>query len=83
MKHQDIAGVPQPGRMGLGWWPTPKVWSKAPKKKRKDLVISEVMQVEEDSYKIKAVGQHQGRWTAWEVILNRTTMWAFLLRLPV
>ena len=47
----------QPGRAGFGWGTAPKMWSKATKKEKKDLVIPEVVKMEEESYKIRALSQ--------------------------
>lgn len=59
------------------------MWSKAPRKEKKDLVISKVIKIEEEGYKIKVVSQqHQGRWTTWEAVVNRTISWADLWRMP-
>ncbi|KAJ8369262.1 hypothetical protein SKAU_G00092900 [Synaphobranchus kaupii] len=52
LKHQEIVGWLQPGRSGLGWGPAPKLWSKASKKERKELVVSEVTRMEDEMYKI-------------------------------
>lgn len=82
LKHQEIMGVLQPGRTGLGWGPTAKMWSRANVKERQDL-ISEVVRMEEESYKIKAVGQRQqGRWTTWEAVIKRSVTWTDMLRIP-
>ncbi len=46
-------------------------------------MISEVVKIEEESYKIKAVSQQQqGRWTTWEAVVNRTISWADMWRMP-
>lgn len=63
--------VLQPGRTGLDWGPTTTVWSKANQNEIQVLVISEVVRMEEEFCKIKAVGQqHQGRWMTWEAELD-------------
>lgn len=59
LKHQEIIGFTQLGRSGLGWATAQKSWSKATKKERKDLVISEVARMEKETYKITAVSQQQ------------------------
>lgn len=54
------------------WAPTQKMRSKATKKERKELVVSEVITMEDESLGIKAVGQRQqGRWTTWEAVVNK------------
>lgn len=59
------------------------MWSKASRKERKDLVISEVAKMKEESYKIKAISQQQqGRWMTWEAVVNRTITWADMWRMP-
>ena len=83
LKHQEMVGQLQSGRAGFGWGTPVMMWSKASKKERKDLVISEVVKMEEESYKIKAVGQQQqGRWTNWEAVVNRVITWADMWRIP-
>lgn len=83
LKPQEIVGRTQSGRTGLGWGTTPKVWSKATRKERKDLVISEVVRIEEESYQIKALSQRQqGRWTTWEGVISRTVGWADMWKIP-
>ncbi|KAF7648493.1 hypothetical protein LDENG_00156240 [Lucifuga dentata] len=63
LKQQEIVGWLQPGKTRLGWGPAPKLWSKASKKERKELVVSEVSGMDEEKYKIRAVSQcQQGRW---------------------
>jgi len=83
LKHQEIVGRTQSGRTGLGWGTAPKRWSKATKKERKELVISEVVRTEEENYQIKALSQsQQGRWTTWEGVISRTVGWADMWRIP-
>ncbi len=48
LKHQEIVGFTQPGRVGLGWGTAPKRWSKATKKERTDLVISEAVKMDDE-----------------------------------
>lgn len=68
LKHQESVGLLQSGRAGFGWGTAPKMRSKATKTERKGLVISEVVKMEEENYKIKAVSQQQqGSWTTWEL----------------
>ncbi|KAJ8375377.1 hypothetical protein SKAU_G00059570 [Synaphobranchus kaupii] len=77
LKHQEIVGWLQPGRSGLRWGPAPKLWSKASKRKRKELVVLEVIRMEDEMYKIRAVSQcQQGRWTNWESVTKRAIVWA-------
>lgn len=59
LKHREIVGLPQPGRAGFGWGFSFKMWFKGSKKERIDLVISEVVKMEEERYKIRAVSQSQ------------------------
>ena len=67
LQHQEIVGRVQAGRAGLGWGEAPRFWSKANRKERKEMVVSEVIRTEEERYKIKAVSQsRQGSWTTWE-----------------
>lgn len=46
LRQQEIVGVLHPHRAGFGWGTATKMWFKASKKERKELVISEVMRME-------------------------------------
>lgn len=46
----------------FGWREVTKKWSKTTKKERKEPVISEVIKIEEESYKIRVMGQQQQGW---------------------
>ncbi|KAL1266945.1 hypothetical protein QQF64_002620 [Cirrhinus molitorella] len=83
LKHQEVVGFTQHGRAGLGWTTSTKVWSKATKLERKRMIIKEVKQEEEESYRVKAISQsQQGKWTTWEAVIDRTITWADLWKLP-
>lgn len=41
------------------------------RKRRKELMVSEVTRMEDEMYKIKAEG---GRWTNWEALINKVIM---------
>ncbi|KAJ8339289.1 hypothetical protein SKAU_G00360750 [Synaphobranchus kaupii] len=67
LQHQEVVGRVQTGRAGLGWGDPPCLWSRANKKERKDLVVSEITRMEQEEYRMKTVAQaQQGRWTMWE-----------------
>jgi len=40
MKHQEIVGFAQPGRISVGWGAAIKRWSKVTKKERNNLIIN-------------------------------------------
>ncbi|KAJ8402771.1 hypothetical protein AAFF_G00364430 [Aldrovandia affinis] len=64
LQHLEVVSRVQAGRTGLGWGEAPQFWSKANRKERKEMVVSEVTKMEEERYKIKAVSQgRQGGWT--------------------
>lgn len=73
LQHQEVVGRVQTGRTGLGWGDPPIMWSRASRKERKDLVISEVTKRAEEEYRVKAVAQGQeghgrcgrGWWVGW------------------
>ena len=76
-------GIVQAGRAGLRWGETPRFWSKANRKQKKEMVVAEVSRIEEECYKIKAVSQgRQGSWTTWEGIVNRNISWTDLWKIP-
>ncbi|KAJ8414518.1 hypothetical protein AAFF_G00037200 [Aldrovandia affinis] len=83
LQHLDVVGRVQAGRTGLGWGEAPQFWSKANRKERKEMVVSEVTKMEEERYKIKAVSQGcQGGWTTWEGIVSRPISWSDLWKIP-
>lgn len=51
-------------------------WSKVTREQRKNVVVEEVEQVEQDRFLIKAVSQgRQGAWTYWEDTVTRVITW--------
>ncbi|KAJ8398945.1 hypothetical protein AAFF_G00416120 [Aldrovandia affinis] len=68
LQHQEVVGMVQTGRAGLGWSDPPVLWSKASRKERKDLVVSEVTRIEQEELRVKSVAQ--GRWTTWEGVAS-------------
>lgn len=72
LHQKEIFGRVQAGRAGLGHGEVPKFWSKASRNERKELVIAEVMRMENECQKVKAVAQgRQGKWTTWESVVPR------------
>lgn len=59
LQHQEIVGRVQAGRAGLGWGEAPRLWSKANRKEKKEMVVAEVTRMEEERYKMKAVSESQ------------------------
>ena len=49
LQHQEVVGMVQTGRAGLGWSDPPILWSKASRKERKDLVVAEVTRLSKRS----------------------------------
>lgn len=83
LQHQEVVGWVQHGKAGLGLKPPPKRWSKATKKERKELVISEIVNMEDNVLQVRAVSQQQqGRWTNWEAVTHRALKWADLWKIP-
>lgn len=83
LQHQEVVGVVQTGRAGLGWSDPPILWSKASRKERKDLVVDEVTRIEQEELRVKSVAQgQQGRWTTWECVASRAINWAEFWKLP-
>lgn len=83
LQHKEIIGRVQAGRAGFGHGEVPKFWSKASKKERKELVITEVRNIENERQKIKAVAQGcQGNWTMWENVVARNISLADLWKIP-
>ncbi|KAJ8394722.1 hypothetical protein AAFF_G00043220 [Aldrovandia affinis] len=52
LQHLEVVGRVQAGRTGLGWGEALRFWSKANRKERKEMVVSEVTKIEEERYKI-------------------------------
>ncbi len=83
LQHQQIVGMVQIGRAGLGWSEPPILWSKASRKERKDLVVAEVTRIEQEELRVRSVAQgQQGRWTTWEGVVSRSISWAEFWKLP-
>ncbi|XP_074530869.1 LOW QUALITY PROTEIN: interferon-induced very large GTPase 1-like [Halichoeres trimaculatus] len=57
LQHQEVVGKVQTGRAGLGWGDLPKMWSRANRRERKDLVITEVTKMAEEEYRWLGVEQ--------------------------
>lgn len=56
---------------------------KATKKNRKELVVSKVIRMDDESLRIKAAGQwRQRRWTTWEAVTNKVIRWADMWKIP-
>ncbi|KAJ8375800.1 hypothetical protein SKAU_G00063800 [Synaphobranchus kaupii] len=82
-EHREVVDRVQTGRAGLRWGDPPSLWSRASKKERKDLVVSEVTRMEQEEYRVKAVAQgQQGCWTTWEGVASRAINWADFWKLP-
>lgn len=65
---EEVQKATTRGRAGLGWGDLPMRWSRTNRKERKDLVVSEVIKMAEEEYRVKAEAQgQQGRWTTWEL----------------
>lgn len=83
LKHREVVGRVQEGRAGLGRGDIPLFWSKASKEDRKAMVVAEVARAEHERLNIKAVSQgQQGRWTAWEGLIDRSMSWSDLWKIP-
>ncbi|KAJ8332759.1 hypothetical protein SKAU_G00416550 [Synaphobranchus kaupii] len=83
LKHREVVGRVQVGRAGLGRSETPLFWSKASKRERKAMVVTEVARSEQERYTIKAVRQsRQGGWSSWEGIMDRPMTWPDLWKIP-
>ncbi|KAJ8417897.1 hypothetical protein AAFF_G00227400 [Aldrovandia affinis] len=48
LQHLEVFGRVQAGWTGLGWGEAPQFWSKANRKERKEMVVSEVTKMEEE-----------------------------------
>lgn len=57
LQHQEIVSRVQADRAGLECGEVPQFWSKANRKERKEMVVEEVIRMEKEHYKIKAVSQ--------------------------
>lgn len=53
LQHQEVVGVVQTGRAGLGWSDPPILWSKASRKERKDLVVDEVTRIDQKELRVR------------------------------
>ena len=72
LAFKDVIGLTQTGRQGLGV-NEKKWWSQANGKDRRDMVIQEVRNKEDNKGLIKEVQRsQQGQWTSWEEALQRS-----------
>lgn len=84
LQLKEITGRVQAGRAGLGHGEVPKFWSKASRKERKELVVAEVRNIENERQKIKALPQgRQGNWMTWESVVGRNISLADLWKIPL
>ena len=75
LAFKEVIGLTQTGRQGLGV-NEKKWWSQANGKDRRDMVIQEVRNEEDNKRLIKGVQQaQQGQWTSWEEALQRSITW--------
>jgi len=76
-KLNDIVGLTQTNRHGLGFAKeTKRWWSNSSSKDRRDLTLREIRQECEDARLQEAVQQsQQGQWTSWEDALQRSLTW--------
>ncbi len=83
LQHQQIVGMIQTGRAGLGGREPPILWSKASRKEKKDVGVAEFTRIEQKELRVRSVAQRQqGRWTTWEGFASRTISWLEFWKLP-
>ncbi|XP_078679452.1 uncharacterized protein LOC144915086 [Branchiostoma floridae x Branchiostoma belcheri] len=71
LRHKEVVGATQTGRQGLGLI-RHKWWSSATEKERREMVVQEVREQEEEKRVAVAAGQaKQGMWTTWESVEQR------------
>ncbi len=76
LRHKEIVGHVQTSKAGLGNSQT-RFFSKATYKEKKDMIVGEIRNKEEQARLAKAVGQgQQGRWTAWEEVESKKLSWS-------
>ncbi|VDI67758.1 Hypothetical predicted protein [Mytilus galloprovincialis] len=77
LKHSVIVGVTAVGRQGFGMTTKPR-WDTANEKGRRELVQTEIRQMEEESRNVKAVGMKQqaGSWLNWQGARSRALTWS-------
>jgi hypothetical protein len=81
LRHQDIVGTVAQGRLGLGCV-TRSSWRAASTTERRDLVLKDIREQEEESRRTRAVAmQKQGRWLHWEGVRSRQLNWRDLWRM--
>ena len=75
LAFKEVNSLTQTGRQGLGV-NEKKWWSQATGKDRRDMVIQEVRNKEDNKRLIKGVQQsQQGQWTSWEEAQQRSITW--------
>ncbi|XP_019616086.1 PREDICTED: uncharacterized protein LOC109463676 [Branchiostoma belcheri] len=71
LRHKEVVGATQTGRQGLGLI-RHKWWSSATEKERREMVVQEVREQEEEKRVAVAAGlAKQGMWTTWESVEQR------------
>lgn len=76
LRHKDIVGRVQEGRIGLGLGASTPVWSKASPPLRRKIVVQEVRREEEARRCAQAVAQaKQGQWMTWEGVEKWKISW--------
>ncbi|KAI8490092.1 hypothetical protein Bbelb_321620 [Branchiostoma belcheri] len=78
LKHKGVVGANHTGRQGLGLIPR-KWWSSSSNKERREMVVQEVREIEEEKRGAIAAGQaKQGMWTTWEGVEPRNISYSVL-----
>ncbi|KAI8498014.1 hypothetical protein Bbelb_239580 [Branchiostoma belcheri] len=78
LKHKGVVGANHTGRQGLGLIPR-KWWSSSSNKERREMVVQEVREIEEEKWGAIAAGQaKQGMWTTWEGVEPRNISYSVL-----
>ena len=72
---QDVIGSVCRGRRGLGNYGKVQ-WSKKQRKPKRDMIVQQVKKEAEQTRMTKAVSMsHQGNWTRWETVDQRSLSW--------
>ena len=75
LNFKEVIGYTQTGRQGLGMTERQQ-WTKTTGKNRRDMVIQDVRNEEDNKRLIKGVQQsQQGQWTNWEDALQKSLTW--------
>ena len=82
LEHKEIVGMVCVGKQGIGYNGSQQWWSKAKRKDKRDMLVQEIRNTEEEQRHTKAISmQSQGAWMKWEEVLPKKITWSELWKM--